>query len=99
MEQYKHKRPVICFEERCEIVKAIRYVDEVVPQIDRDKFAAWEQLHFNRMFVGDDWKGSAIFTELEERFKPHDVEIVYFPYTKETSSTFLKETLRKMNQG
>ena len=98
VEQYKHKRPVICFEERCEIVNAIRYVDEVVPQMDRDKFSAWERLRFNRMFVGDDWKGSALFTELEEQFDPLGVEIVYFPYTKETSSTFLKETLKKMNQ-
>ena len=99
VEQYKHKRPVISFEERCEIVKAIRYVDEVVPQFDRDKFAAWERLQFNRMFVGDDWKGSAIFTQLQERLRPHGVEIVYFPYTKETSSTFLKETLKKINQA
>jgi glycerol-3-phosphate cytidylyltransferase len=98
VEQYKNKRPVICFEERCEIVKAIRYVDEVVPQMDREKFAAWERLKFNKMFVGDDWKGSALFTELEERFKPHGVEIVYFPYTKGTSSTFLKETLAKINK-
>lgn len=98
VEQYKNKRPVICFEERCEIVKAIRYVDEVVPQVDREKFAAWERLRFNRMFVGDDWKGSAIFTELEEKFKPNGVEIVYFPYTKGTSSTFLKATLNKINQ-
>ena len=98
VEQYKNKRPVICFEERCEIVKAIRYVDEVVPQMDREKFAAWERLKFNKMFVGDDWKGSALFTELEERFKPYGVEIVYFPYTKGTSSTFLKETLAKINK-
>jgi glycerol-3-phosphate cytidylyltransferase len=98
VEQYKHKRPVISFEERCEIVKAIRYVDEVVPQMDRDKFAAWERLQFNRMFVGDDWKGSAIFTALEERFAPHGVEIVYFPYTQGTSSTFLKQTLAALNQ-
>ncbi len=99
VEQYKHKRPVISFEERCEIVKAIRYVDEVVPQFDRDKFAAWERLQFNRMFVGDDWKGSAIFTQLQERLRPHGVEIIYFPYTKETSSTFLKETLKKINKA
>ncbi len=96
VEQYKNKRPVISFEERCEIVKAIRYVDEVVPQMDREKFAAWERLKFNRMFVGDDWKGSVLFTQLEEQFKPHGVEIVYFPYTKGTSSTFLKETLAKI---
>ena len=53
--EYKHKNPVICFEERMEIVKAIRYADEVVPQVNRDKFAAWEKYHFNKMFVGDDW--------------------------------------------
>lgn len=98
VEQYKHKRPIISFEERCEIVKAIRYVDQVVPQTDREKFAAWERLKFHKMFVGDDWKGSALFTQLEEQFKPYGVEIVYFPYTKGTSSTFLKETLRKFNQ-
>ena len=98
VEQYKNKRPIISFEERCEIVKAIRYVDEVVPQTDREKFAAWERLKFNKMFVGDDWKGSPLFTQLEEQFKPHGVEIVYFPYTKGTSSTFLKETLKKFNE-
>ena len=96
VEQYKHKRPVISFEERCEIVQAIRYVDEVVPQTDRDKFAAWERLRFHKMFVGDDWKGSPLFAELEERFEPQGVEIVYYPYTRETSSTFLKEALAKI---
>lgn len=99
VEQYKNKRPVICYEERVQIVEAIRYVDKVVPQINRDKFAAWEMHHFDRMFVGDDWKGSALFNEMEQRFKPLGVEIVYFPYTKGTSSTFLKETLARINRG
>lgn len=99
VEQYKQKKPVISYEERVEIVRSIRYVDEVVPQIDRDKFAAWERLRFHKMFVGDDWKGSALFVQLEQRFAPLGVEIVYFPYTKGTSSTFLKETLNRINQG
>ena len=93
VQQYKNKTPVICYEERVEIVKAIRYVDEVVPQVDRDKFGAWEKYRFNRMFVGDDWKGTPLWLELEEKFRPHGVEIVDFPYTKGTSSTFLKQTL------
>lgn len=97
VEQYKNKRPVICYEERVQIVEAIRYVDEVVPQVDRDKFAAWEKYRFNRMFVGDDWKGSSLFNEMEMRFAPLGVEIVYFPYTKGTSSTFLKQTLAAIN--
>lgn len=99
VEHYKHKKPVIGFEERCEIVKAIRYVDEVVPQTNQDKFAAWEKRHFDRLFVGDDWKGSALFNELEERFHPVGVEIVYFPYTQQTSSTYLKQTLDTLNNS
>ncbi len=91
--QYKNKTPVISFEERVQIVEAIKYVDKVVPQTHRDKFAAWEEYKFDRMFVGDDWKGSPLFTELEEKFKPFGVEIVYFPYTEGTSSTMLKKAL------
>ena len=94
--EYKHKKPVICYEERKRIVEAIRYVDKVVPQIDRDKMAAYEKYKFDRMFVGDDWKGSELFTRLESELAKHGAEIVYFPYTKGTSSTFLKEVLKKI---
>ena len=94
--QYKNKTPVISFEERVQIVEAIKYVDKVVPQTHRDKFAAWEEYKFDRMFVGDDWKGSPLFTELEEKFKPFGVEIVYFPYTEGTSSTMLKKALNAL---
>ena len=97
VQEYKHKRPVICYEERIEIVKAIRYVDQVVPQINRDKYEAWEAYRFNRMFVGDDWKGSALFQEMEDRFRPLGVEIVYFPYTQGTSSTILKKALEHIS--
>ena len=98
VQQYKKKTPIISYEERVEIVKAIRYVDEVVPQVNRDKYEAWEKHRFNRMFVGDDWKGSPLFNEMEERFKPLGVEIVYFPYTDGTSSTFLKQALDTLNK-
>src|SRR5690625_110020 len=91
---YKNKWPVIPFQERMEIVAGIKYVDKVVPQINRDKFAAWEHLLFDVMFVGDDWKGSALFNELEDRFNKVDVDIVYFPYTKGVSSTMVKEKMK-----
>lgn len=92
-ESYKHKAPVIPFEERMAIVEAIRYVDEVVPQYDRNKFSAWQKYHFDRMFVGDDWKGTPLFEGLEKQFEEVGVEIVYFPYTKGTSSTTLRDRL------
>lgn len=94
VEEYKNKRPVIPFQERMEIVAGIKYVDKVIAQQTKDKFAAWEHLLFNVMFVGDDWKGNALFNEVETKFSEVGVEIVYFPYTKGVSSTIVKEKMR-----
>jgi glycerol-3-phosphate cytidylyltransferase len=93
---YKGKLPIVPFEERRQIISALKCVDHVVPQTSRDKYEAWEELRFHRMFVGDDWKGSPLFNEMEQRFKAVGVEIVYFPYTTGTSSTLLREKLSKV---
>ena len=93
VQEYKKKTPVISFEERCEIVQAIDCVDKVVAQENRDKFWAWKQLDFDVMFVGDDWKGKPLFMEVEAELKKVGVDVVYFPYTKDTSSTILREKL------
>lgn len=96
---YKHKHAVIPFEERIEIVKAIKYVDEVVPQVNMNKMEAWEKLHFNVMFVGDDWKGTPKWEAYEKQFAEVGVKIVYFPYTKGTSSTLINEVLLKLRNS
>ena len=95
-ESYKHKKTIIPFEERKAIIESIRYVDQVVPQLNRDKFAAWEKYHFDVMFVGDDWKNSPLFNELEQKFASVGVKIVFFPYTKGTSSTLLRDKLEQI---
>ena len=93
----KNKLPIIPFEERVEIVKSIKFVDEVVPQVDKDKIGAYIRLgkRFNRMFVGSDWKGTPQWEEYERQFAPFGVEIIYFPYTQGTSSTILREKILK----
>ena len=93
--EYKKHAPIVPYAERVAIVKAIRYVDEVVPQTSMDKFAAWERLRFNRLFHGNDWKGSAMYNEVETKLKAVGVEVVYFEYTKGTSSTLLSERLQE----
>lgn len=98
VESYKHKRPIIPFEERKSIVESIRYVDKVVAQTDRDKIAAFERLKFDVMFVGDDWKGKPLFVEVEEYLHQHGADVVYFPYTQGTSSTILREKLLNVHQ-
>ena len=89
----KNKTPIIPFEERCAIVEAIKYVDQVVPQPDKNKFGAWEKYHFNKMFVGSDWKGTDAWNGFEKQFEPLGVEIVYLDHTDGISSTILRAKL------
>lgn len=95
---YKGKKAFIPFEERAAIVEAIKYVDKVVPQENMDKMSAWKKYHFNKMFVGDDWKGTDTWNRLEKEFAEVGVEIVYFPYTKQTSSSQLRESLKVLQE-
>jgi len=88
---YKHKTPVIPFENRLAIVEAIRYVDKVVAQTSMDKAEAWQTLHFDAVFHGDDWKGSAIYDEVENKLKALGVDMVFLPHTDGVSSTMLSE--------
>ena len=92
----KNKKPIIPFQERMEIVEAIKFVDEVVPQVNYDKEEAWNNLKFDKMFVGDDWKGTDKWNQLEKDFKKLNVEIHYFSYTSHTSSSKLREVLEKL---
>ena len=96
VQKEKNKTPVIPWDERAEILKAIRYVDEVVVQPDKDKLAAWERYHFDKMFVGSDWKGTPQWEEFEEQFKPLGVEIVYLPHTDGVSSTKLTNYIKNV---
>lgn len=89
----KNKTPIIPFEERCAIVEAIKYVDKVVPQPDKDKLAAWHRLHFDKMFVGSDWQGTETWKGFERQFQPLGVEIVYLSHTDGISSTLLREKI------
>ena len=96
VQKEKNKKPVIPFDERCRIIDAIRYVDLVVPQENKDKMAAWRKYNFDKMFVGSDWKGTVQWNQYEEQFSSVNVEIIYLPYTDGVSSTELTNILKKM---
>lgn len=93
---YKNTKAIIPHEERMEIVENIRFVDQVVEQVSMDKMKAWKKYKFDVMFVGSDWKGTDKWNEFERQFKEVGVDIIYFPYTKGTSSTQLREVLHKI---
>ena len=95
---YKNKRAVIPYNERVEIVRSIKYVDSVIPQENMDKFEMWQKVKFDIMFVGDDWFNTPKWEEIEKKFSEVGVRIVYFPYTKGTSSTLINQTLNDLRE-
>lgn len=90
---YKNKKSVIPFEERIEIVRNIKYVDAAVPQDSMDKIDAYNRYKFDIMFVGDDWYKSDKWQAFDRQFNDIGVRIIYFPYSKGTSSTLINQVL------
>lgn len=83
---YKYT-PIIPFEERIAIMKALKYPDIVIPQRSLDHKDKVKKLHFDIFVVGDDWAGK--YDYLEE----YGVEVVYFPYGAGISSSNLKKRI------
>lgn len=95
VESYKHKTPIIPYEQRAAIVEAIKYVDEVVPQTTMDKLEFLKQRHFDVMFHGDEWKGTELYNRYEQEFAKFDARIEYLTHTEGISSTILREKIQK----
>ncbi len=93
---YKNKRSVIPFEERLEIVQSCKYVDLAVEQATMDKMDAFQRYKFNIMFVGDDWYKTDKWQGIDTELRENGVRVVYFPYTKTTSSTLINQTLQAL---
>lgn len=94
VESYKHKTPVIPFEQRMEIVKAIKYVDEAVPQTSMDKMKAWETLKFDALFHGSDWQNSDMYNKIIKDFEKLGVDIVFLSHTEGVSSTDISKKIK-----
>ena len=94
--EIKHIVPVIPFEQRKEIMEAIRYVDEVVA-IDEMKYLSkvneWHRHPFDCLFSGDDYSGNEYWMEEKRVLNTLGSDIQFFPYTKTQSSTKIKKTM------
>lgn len=79
--------PIIPFEERIALMKAIKGPDIVIPQHSLDHTDKVKKLNFDVFVVGDDWTGKYDY------LKELGVTVVYFPYGKGVSSSGLKEKI------
>lgn len=97
VEHYKSRKPCIPQEERLEIVKAIRYVDDavMVDYHNADTKNAWDLYQFNVQFCGDDHEEE--LQDTKRYLQSLGADMVFFPYTMSTSSTRIKEKI--MGQG
>ena len=91
---YKSTEVVIPFEERIEIIRNIKCVDQAIAQDDLDKYAMWEKHSFDVMFIGDDWHNTRRFKEFEKKLSGVGVQIKYLPYTKGVSTSKRKEKIK-----
>lgn len=96
MYELKQKCPVIPCNERMQVVAGCRYVDQVEElQIGRAGIMdAYEMFHFDCMFSGDDHADNPGWLAERDRLREHGADIVFVPYTKETSSSEIRERMR-----
>lgn len=90
---WKGKDTYIPYEERKAIVQSIKYVDEIADDFLEDS-DAWDVYHYDKLFVGSDYKGTERFIHYEQILEGK-ATIIYFPYTQGTSSTQLREAIKK----
>ncbi len=81
------KPPIIPFEERIQIIEALKYPDIVIPQHSLDHTELVKKLHINSFVIGDDWFGKYDYLE------NLGVKVFYFPYGKGISSSNVKEKI------
>ena len=84
----KRKKCYFTYEQRKELVEAIRYVDLVIPETCWDqKISDIHEFRVDIFVMGDDWQGK--FDYLKEE----GCEVVYLPRTPEISTTQIKQDL------
>lgn len=96
VESYKNKKPVIPAEERAEIVRNLKAVDECVITTTLDKLQAYALYHFDAIFIGDDWKGNARWEKTKEDLAKCGADVVFLPHTDGICSTQLTSVIKNI---
>ena len=93
----KHTNPFVPFEERIEMVRSCRYVDEAVeiPLEHYNTDEAYRRYQFDVQFSGSDYANDPGWIAKKEFLRKKGSDMVFFPYTQSTSSTKIKDLINK----
>jgi len=90
---YKKAPPIISYEDRLNVVKSCKYVDEVVKQEKLLEINQLKKINPDIIVIGDDWKNKYL-EGLEWAKKQPNIKVIYLPYTQNVSSTFIKTKIK-----
>ena len=96
--EFKHIYPIIPQDERMEILRALRYVDEVILLESRKEVSRlyeWHKRPFDCFFSGDDYADNTYWAWEKEELKKLGADMVFFPYTKKRSSSMIRKELQE----
>ena len=89
----KGKKCYFSYEQRKQLLEAVRYVDLVIPENDWDqKINDVKEFKVDIFAMGNDWEGKFDFLK-------DYCEVVYFPRTPEISTTQIKQQLGNKEQS
>lgn len=88
--QYKNKVPVVEDINRAEIIRELKCVDDVIICDSLSKTVIWETIHFDAIFIGDDWKGNERWIQTERDLATLGAQVIYLKHTDGISSTILR---------
>jgi len=89
----KNREAIMPFEERCEIIRSLKYVDLVVPEYNLDKIAEYHKYKFDVMFAGNDHEKEQVYMQAKETLNSIGVDVVYFKHLHLISSTMIRKKI------
>lgn len=85
------RKPILPYSSRKSILENCRYVDKVVRHIGLTKQEDLNNVRFDILFIGDDYRDAYEYTSFANKNK--DVSVVYLPRTNGISTTLLLDDL------
>ena len=91
IEAYKGMKPIIPFEERIELVRALRWSDQVVVQHELVPIPLLQEHNVSVVTIGDDWVGKHL--DGLAWMSAQGGQVVYLSYTPGVSTTTIKKKI------